>query len=51
MAIAIKNTPVLEGKNSKRFNLILSTKKEFKISRTTITYIQDLTKAVLSKKK
>lgn len=50
MAIAIKHTPVLEGKSSKRFNLLIASKKA-PVSNATIRRILELTEKVLSTKK
>lgn len=51
MALAIKNTPALEGKASKRFNEIIESRATACVSEQQIRKIQALTESILSKKK
>ena len=50
MALTIKNTPILEGKASERFNRMIANTTTV-ISKKRILSIKNLTEAVLSKKK
>jgi len=49
MALAIKNTPVLEGKTSEHFNKMIVIKTV--VSKERILEIKSLTKTILSNKK
>jgi hypothetical protein len=51
MALAIKNTPALEGKASKRFNELIKPKATSGVSEQQIRKIWALTESILSKKK
>lgn len=51
MALAIKITPVLEGKASERFNKLINEQKKKKISAKKKKQMDELLKKVLSNKK
>lgn len=51
MALAIKHTPALEGKTSKRFNEIIKSPVPSSVSEEQIRKIQQLTESILSKRK
>jgi hypothetical protein len=51
MALAIKNTPILKGQASLRFNEKIKSNEKTVITKEEITKIKNLTHQILSKKK
>lgn len=51
MAIAVKNTPVLEEKSSERFNKLINSQKNDKISEEEKKRIKELVEKVMSNSK
>lgn len=51
MAMAIKNTPVLEEKSSERFNKLINSQKNDKISEEEKKRIKELVAKVMSNSK